>query len=125
MTAKPFWPHFQFPLEMGRTWDVPFDVEVALPNGTRHARWQWSALVVAAESVTVPAGTFQAFRIEYAGSFASRMGDQSWTGTHKETVWFAPAVQRMIKRDFEQSVPTRNVLNHHIIELVSFKPAGQ
>jgi hypothetical protein len=78
---------------------------------------------VTEEAVTVPAGTFQAFKIEYDASFATRQGNQSFTGTHKETAWFAPELQRFVKREFEQAVPSRNFLDHHVIELLSFKLA--
>jgi hypothetical protein len=122
-TFKPFWPYLQFPLEVGRMWDMPFEAEFMARPVNRDAKWQWKARVVALEAVTVPAGTFQAFKIEYDGSFTTRQGGQSWTGTHKETAWFAPELQRIVKRDFEQSAPSRNFLDHHVIELVSFKPA--
>jgi hypothetical protein len=121
-TFKPFWPYLQFPLEVGRKWDIPFEVDVAARN-QRTAKWNCSARVVTEEAVTVPAGTFQAFKIEYDASFATRQGNQSFTGTHKETAWFAPEVQRFVKREFEQAVPSRNFLDHHVIELLSFKLA--
>jgi hypothetical protein len=120
---KPFLPHLQFPLEVGRKWDIPYEVEVMARAGNRSAKWQWHARVVAAEAVTVPAGTFQSLRIEYDGSFNTRQGNQSYSGTHKETAWFAPELQRIVKRDLEQAVPSRNFLDHRVIELVSFKPA--
>jgi hypothetical protein len=121
--AKPFWAYLQFPLEVGRKWDIPFEAEVKGRPADRHAKWQWKARVTAAEAVTVPAGTFQAFKIEYDGSFATRQGNQSWTGTQKETVWFAPELGRIVKRDYEQAAPSRNFLEHHVIELLSFKAA--
>jgi hypothetical protein len=80
-TFKPFWPHLQFPLEVGRKWDIPFEVEVMARPANRNAKWQLKSHVVAAEAVTVPAGTFQAFKIEYDGSFTTRQGSKSWTGT--------------------------------------------
>ena len=123
--AKPSWPFLQFPLEVGRRWDTPFEVDAKVRGQPvdRHAKWQWKARVVAVEPVTVPAGTFQAFRIEYDGSFATRQGNQSWTGTHKETAWYAPEVGRFAKRDYEEAAPARNFLEHHVVELLSFKPA--
>jgi len=124
-TAKPSWPFLQFPLEVGRKWDIPFEVssKVRGQPADRQAKWRWRARVVAAEAVTVPAGTFQAFKIEYDGSFATRQGNQSWTGTHKETAWFAPENNRIVRRDYEQAAPSRNFLEHHVIELLSFKAA--
>jgi hypothetical protein len=120
---KPFWPYLQFPLQVGREWAIPFEVEASARPANRNAKWQWKARVVAAEAVTVPAGTFQAFKIEYDGSFATRQGNKSWTGTSKEVAWFAPELNRIVKHDFEQSVPSRHLLEHHVIELLSLKPA--
>jgi hypothetical protein len=120
---KPFLPYLQFPLEVGRKWDIPYEVEVMARAGNRSAKWQWQARVVAAEAVTVPAGTFQSLKIEYDASFNTRQGNQSYSGTHKETAWFAPQLGRIVKRDYEQAVPSRKSLEHHVIELVSFKPA--
>jgi hypothetical protein len=121
-TFKPFWPYLQFPLEVGRKWDIPFEVEVMARPANRNAKWQLKAHVVATEAVTVPAGTFQAFKIEYDGSFTARQGSKSWTGTQKEAAWFAPELKRIVKRDFEQLVPSNKFLDHHVIELLSFKP---
>jgi hypothetical protein len=96
----------------------------------RNAKWRWKAKVAAAESVTVPAGTYQAFRIEYEGTFAThqenfgnRQGTRSWTGTHKEVAWYAPEIMRIVKREFQQSVPANNFFDRHVIELLSFMPA--
>jgi hypothetical protein len=77
----------------------------------------------ACQAVTVPAGTFQAFKIEYDGRYFAHQSDQSWTGSHKETAWFAPSINRFVKRELEQRAPGRNFLDHHVIELLSFKPA--
>ena len=122
-TAKPFWPYLRFPLEIGRKWDIPFEADVIARRNNRSAKWQWKARVVTAEAVTVPAGTFQAFKIEYEGRFATRQGNASWTGTHKETGWFAPTLNSFVKRDFEQAAPSMNLLEHHVVELISFKRA--
>jgi hypothetical protein len=89
----------------------------------RDAKWQWKAQVAAVGQVMVPAGTYQAFRIEYEASFATRQGNRSWTGTHKETAWYAPQVMRIVRREFEQSAPANKFFDHHVIELLSFTPA--
>ena len=74
-------------------------------------------------ALPVPAGTFQAFRIEYEGSFTTRENDQTWSGSHKETAWYAPVANRIVKRDYEQVVPSRKFVEHHVIEMLSFTPA--
>ena len=123
-SAKPFWPYLRFPLEIGQTWESPIDVEVTTLPLKRHAKWRWKARVVTTEAVTVPAGTFQAFRIEYEGTYVTTREDgKSWAGTHKETAWYAPEVMRIVRREFEQSASANNFFDHHVIELLSFEPA--
>ena len=126
-TFKPYWPSLRFPLEAGHKWEAPFDVETTTLAFRRNAKWQWKARVAAVEMVTVPAGTYQAFRITSEGTFASRQISQgnlrSWTGSHRETHWYAPEVMRIVKREFEQSAPVNNSLDHHVVELLSFTPA--
>jgi hypothetical protein len=35
----------------------------------------------------------------------------------------APGINQFVKRELEQRAPGRNFSNHHVIELVSLKPA--
>jgi hypothetical protein len=78
---------------------------------------------VGTEAVTVPAGTFQTFRIEYDGTYASRAGNKAWTGTHKETMSYAPEAKRFVRREFDQAATANDFRDHLVIELMSFKPA--
>jgi hypothetical protein len=90
-------PLLQFPLEVGRQWD---GVAVIHYEGFDR-RWQGNAHVERVESVTVPAGTFQAFVIKYEGDYATRRGNSS---THWiESIWYAPEVGRWVKRDWTSS----------------------
>ncbi len=118
----PYWPYFEFPLEVGKEWQAPFENEVLHP-GKRHAKWQWKARVVGAETVTVPAGTFQTLKIEAEGTFTTRSGSRSWTGSHHDTFWYAPEVKRPVKRDYQQSAPANNSYEQHTDELLSFELA--
>jgi len=124
LTVKPFWASLRFPLEVGQTWGGFFESESVVLPRNRSIQWRWKASVVSAEAITVPAGTFQAFKIEYDGRYFGHQGDQSWTGSHKETAWYAPAINQFVKRELEQRAPGRNFLNQHVIELLSFKPAS-
>jgi len=124
LTVKPFWAYLRFPLEVGQTWGGFFESETVVLPGNRSAQWRWKANVVGTEAITVAAGTFQAFKIEYDGRYFAHLNNQSWTGSHKETAWFAPEINQFVKRDLEQAAPARNFLNRHVIELLSFKPAS-
>jgi hypothetical protein len=122
-TAKPFWASLRFPLDVGQTWDGFFESEAVLRPRNRNTQWRWKANVVAAEAITAPAGTFQTFKIEYDGRYFAHRGSLSWTGSYKETAWFAPSINHFVKREVEQRSPGVNFLDHRVIELMSFKPA--
>src|SRR5262249_7627294 len=61
-TVKPFRASLRFPLEVGKTWDGFFESESVVRPRNLDIQWRWNANVVAAEAVTVAAGTFQAFK---------------------------------------------------------------
>ncbi len=123
-TATPFEPYLVFPLEVGRSWELPFEVDAQNRGGVgRHAKWRWQARVTDVETVSVPAGTYPAFRITYVGQFHTAQGAKSWDGKESGTLWYAPAVGRIVKRESEQSAPANGYLDHQIIEMVSFTAA--
>lgn len=121
-SAKPFWPHLQFPLAVGQKWETPFEIETTDRSAKRNSKWQWNAHVVAEESVTVPAGTFAALKVEYDATFATREANKAWTGTQKETIWYAPQAGRIVRREFVQSVPVNHFIARHVDALMSFMP---
>ncbi|MGE5202299.1 MAG: hypothetical protein ACM3O6_09565 [Acidobacteriota bacterium] len=120
---KPYWLCRQFPLQVGSTWETPFEVDVFGQFSKRVSNWRWKLRVVSVETVTVAAGTFQAFKIESQASFNSREGNKTWAGTQTETMWYAPAAKVIVKRELVQSAPTRNFEDRRAVELLSFKPA--
>ena len=65
-----------FPLQVGKTWTARYGVST---GGGEFVQQTGSGSVVGIESVTVPAGTFQAYRID------SRHGPDNRT-----TLWYAP-----------------------------------
>jgi len=81
-TYRPYFPALQFPMEVGHSWSIAFEVNI--PGQRQVSKWQMTAHVVSIEPITVPAGTFEAFRIEYEGNFTTQKGEVTFTGTHKE-----------------------------------------
>ena len=74
---------------------------------------KWKSTVAAQESVTVPAGTFQAWRIEYESS-----GDGGFSA--KQTLWFVPEVKQYVK----QSTVLWPAGDRYLQELVAFRVVG-
>ncbi len=60
--AKPHWGNLSFPLWVGKSWTARYDFYDAKRHRTFDGTMWWK--VVAYEDVTVPAGTFKAFKLE-------------------------------------------------------------
>lgn len=74
------------------------------------------------EKVKVPAGEFDAYRIECKGFWNLVVGGNA-SGTFQQTLWYAPAVRNQIRLVFEDRRPNGQPNNKIITELVEHKPA--
>lgn len=74
------------------------------------------------ESVTVPAGTFEAFKVSCKGNWTRRFGGSS-NGRYEETVWYVPAIKRHVRHDFFTWRSNGNPDTRRRIELAEFKVA--
>ncbi len=77
------------PLWVGKSWMMPYDYE-DVRRGKRMSNQIRRMKVTAYETVSVPAGTYQAFKLE-GRSYATRL-----------TVWYAPAINLEVKRISER-----------------------
>lgn len=81
--------HYDFPLYVGKKWEkmvTGYDADRQLRN------YLYTYRVVSYENVTVPAGTFNAFRIELEQKSMRQLGDSV-----KIYKWYSPDVKREIK----------------------------
>lgn len=76
---------YRFPLAVGKSWESDYIFRA------RATRRTLSARVTAYEQITVPAGTFWAFKIEVVNQARDRRRPAY------ETLWYAPEVKRMVK----------------------------
>lgn len=97
-----------FPLEIGKKWD--FKHKFARKSGSLVARWHSEAQVTAYEKVKVPAGEFEAFKIEYKGFFNN--DTDGWKGRLIYTNWYAPATKSIVKNEYDDGY------NRTVTELV-------
>jgi hypothetical protein len=72
------------PIQVGSSWNEPRKMTNVATGKT--LEYQWSCAVAAAEQVTVPAGTFDALRVECRTSTDSQ-----------DTYWVSPAVHPFLK----------------------------
>ena len=87
---------FSFPLQAGKTWDGTAD-KMLFSNG-KHGKFFLNGKVVAFEKVTVPAGTFDAYKIELTLD-ASGTDEDANIGKTVETHWYVPSVRRDVKTE--------------------------
>lgn len=82
-----------FPLEVGKQWS--YSNNWVMKTGSTRGREQLDVKVVANEKVTVPAGEFEAFKIEAKGYWNNDTARTN--GRHSRIYWYAPAAKAVVK----------------------------
>ena len=87
-----------FPLEVGKQWSFVNDYVFNDPIfGTLQGRSKNSVAVLGYEKVRVPAGEFDAFKLELKGTWVSPNNPAGGEGDF--TYWYAPAVRAVVKKE--------------------------
>jgi hypothetical protein len=86
----------QFPMSVGQT----YSAEYGYNDQSEHS-WvrEIDAKVEGVETVSTPAGDFQAFRVKITGSWHDKT-DHTVGGVIDETMWYAPAAKRFVKDEY-------------------------
>ncbi|HMA48966.1 MAG TPA: hypothetical protein VKP60_04380 [Magnetospirillaceae bacterium] len=85
---------FDFPLSTGKKWTGEFDK--ALLNTGKHGKFYLKSEVLAVEKVTVPAGTFDAYKISTVYDATGTDQDAN-SGQTNEIHWYAPEIRNDVK----------------------------
>jgi hypothetical protein len=121
-TFGPYHPEFSFPLEVGKTWE-----QTVTTTRSDQADWKTTAplkaKIVGWERVTVPAGTFNALKIEINGLYDGLDPRGRWNGTIAETIWYVPELKGPAKWTYQDNIRGRGNFNDDIWELAAYKPA--
>ena len=88
---------FKFPMQAGNKYNYE-----KLPWANRDGHSSASCEVKGEEKVTVPAGTFDAVRIECSG-FWTRVFNGTGSGRQTEAQWYAPSINRFVKSQFSDT----------------------
>ena len=113
-SVSPYHGRFNWPLEVGKTWRTRyFWTDKVLHPDWSGSSWQdWA--VVAWEEVTVPAGTFMAYKVvRTKGSWETASEDV-------DIQWYAPELQTAIKSVWHRSPNDGYGGAEHMWELVSY-----
>ncbi len=108
----------KFPLSPGKTWSFSYkfqskpDTSVSVEQTAVVARW---------ESVTVPAGTFRALRIDHTGHYTATQASKQWRGRITETYWYAPDVLRVVAMEYRDTTGFGTTWEQRRDELVDMR----
>ena len=103
-----------FPLEVGKAWTYVNDY-VLKDSGTK-GQQKYSVVVLTYEKVRVPAGEFDAFKLEATGTFSGTAYVGPVSGSSSRTYWYAPAARAIVKDEIND--PNRG---RYGFELISYK----
>jgi hypothetical protein len=106
--------NLSFPLEIGKSWTYSTHVELKDLGGT--LRQDAGVTVAAYEKVSVPAGQFDAFKIEAKGKFGQEGAAGAGAREFTETTWYAPSARAVVKQVYRDPV-----MGERVLELASFK----
>ena len=105
-----------FPLSIGKKWAFNYKFQSKPDTLVEVSQ---TAVVTRWESVTVPAGTFKALRVEHLGGYKAKQGAQDWQGKITETFWYAPDVGRVVAQEYKDTTGTGKTWDQRRDELVA------
>lgn len=114
--TDPFYPHYSFPLKVGKTWEQEMTFTRPSRKGVSWLRGE----VLGWEEVNVPAGKFKALKIEVGGAYRLLWQGRNDAGRIADTIWYAPEVKTVVKRNYETFWYTMKTA-HDVYELVEYK----
>jgi hypothetical protein len=143
---------FDFPMQVGKNWKVSYEKENPTKNVKKH-RVELQYEGIGWEEVSVPAGKFQAFKVEAEGTWRDEFnptplttGSSSQvdkdgavivvknqkptvqppiTGRMFRTYWYVPAIKREVKSVEEQFTTDGSLAGKSMWELESYMLDGQ
>lgn len=116
----PYYPAFKFPMSVGVTWRQEF--RSTSTNGQSNSAFM-NGKVLALEKVTVPAGIFDAYRIESDIESHGTDANANSSKGHK-TTWYAPAIKYYVRSEITVSSEGR-VRSKSVDELVEYSLRDQ
>ena len=103
-----------FPLEVGKAWTYVNDYAFK-DTGTK-GQQKYSVVVLTYEKVQVPAGEFDAFKLEASGTISGVAYVGPISGSSSRTYWYAPAARAIVKEEINDPYRGR-----YGSELISYK----
>jgi hypothetical protein len=116
--ARPHYPNYAFPLQVGKTWRQEVDLRSTRALGNQVLA-TLEGRVAGWETVTVPAGNFRALKIVLRGWYQASSLDGAWNGRIEDTLWYAPEVRNAVRYEYRDTSGVAP-FSHDIHELVRY-----
>lgn len=114
---EPYWPNLKFPLAVGLSWEQKYRISTARgPESIGFAKCS----VVALENVTVPAGTYVAYKIHIEDERRG-VNDDIKTVKGISTIWYSPAINNYLRIE-HKTIAMGRVRAGTLIELIGYTP---
>jgi len=114
----------RFPLAVGNNWHASYVVHPS--DSAPSSQQETDFKVVAYGPVHVQAGDFEAFEVHAIGAVRLSSLESPWPGTTFRTIWYAPAVRRIVKREVEfRDARTRFGFRQELISFGHLEPASE
>jgi hypothetical protein len=119
-TSSPDSQLLNWPIESGKkysaesTWINTNNAQ----NGSDDLKVQVSEL----EDVTVPAGTFKAYKVSAKGFWNRRDSQFSGSGQAAQTIWYAPEIKRWVKWETQSRDNRGGLFTDSVAELIKYTP---
>ena len=119
---KPYQPRWWEDMQVGQRRKLEYQIEVLSAEGDSTLRQVVADIQVKArETVRVPAGEFEALRIEMDSAVDSRRGSQRWSNRWLHTYWYVPQLRYYAAMDIEVRSQTGQLERRDREELTSFE----
>jgi len=106
MTALPHDGRYNWPLWVGKSWVAPFDFQIAKTKKTIKVDKKYS--VTAFETVTVPAGSFKAYKV---------VGEPASNTKSSIILWWSPKINKTVKIAHFRG--TKNIITYELVTIPS------
>lgn len=111
------WKRFTFPLFVGKQWSYKRRIGNEVHDGYETTSWE----VKRYEKITVPAGTFDCFRVEGVAWRTETDGVYAPTQAHQDwTYWYCPTVNWFARMKLHASTAKFSLYIDSVTELTSF-----
>lgn len=111
-------------LKAGERWNE-IEFRPGKSYGSREP-WQLKGRVLGEETVSVPAGTFKAIKVEVSGVRDTGITNRAAPSVIEHTLWYVPEIKRVVRQETNSSSSFAQARgDRDIYELVDYKPAGK